>query len=218
MSLERKHVDKKTLQFILSIIHFSSSHSFIFLFEFHVTMALRAESSNFSSLTLSTTAMSHLVGLPVYWHEANSTPTMDWDKWLDLFQVVVMAKFSISITELTRDADQQNPRARALLGDMDEDPANKKVVSVLYLSLGETARKLFKDKYPHTTLWNLKVRELIQLATDCFQIKRNRTLDRHKFFSRMQQPGETLQQFWHTLNGIAALCDFGEITKTLLLP
>ena len=180
-------------------------------------MSLRAESSNSSSLTLSTTAMSHLVGLPVYWHEANSTPTMDWDKWLDLFQVAVMAKFSISITELTRDADQQNPRARALLGDMDEDPANKKVVSVLYLSLGEAARKIFKDKYPHTTLWNLKVRELIQLATGCFQIKRNRTLDRHKFFSGMQQPGETLQQFWHTLNGLAAPCDFGEITKTLVL-
>ena len=33
----------------------------------------------------------------------------------------------------------------------------------------------------------------------------------------MQQPGETLQQFWHTLNGLAALCDFGEITKTLVL-
>ena len=90
-------------------------------------------------------------------------------------------------------------------------------MSVLYLSLGEAARKLFKDKYPHTTLWNLKVRELIQLATDCFQIKRNRTLDRHTFFSRMQQPGETLQQFWHTLNGLAAPCDFGEITKTLVL-
>ena len=80
--------------------------------------------------------MSHLVRLPVNWHEANSTPTMNWDKWLDLFQVAVMAKFSISITELTRDVDQQNPRVRALLGAMDEDPANKKVVSVLYLSLG----------------------------------------------------------------------------------
>ena len=47
--------------------------------------------------------------------------------------------------ELTRDADQQNPRARALLGDMDEDPANKKVVSVLCLSLGEAAKKLFNS-------------------------------------------------------------------------
>ena len=171
-------------------------------------MALRAENS---SLSLSTTAMSHLVGLPVYWHEANTSPTMDWDKWVDLFQVAVMAKFSISISELTREATEQNPRA------MDEDPANKKVVSVMYLSLGEAARKLFKDKYPHTTLWNLKVRELMQLAADCFQVKRNRTLDRHRFFSRAQQPGESLQQFWHTLNGLAALCDFGEITNTLVL-
>ena len=177
-------------------------------------MALRAENS---SLSLSTTAMSHLVGLPVYWHEANTSPTMDWDKWVDQFQVAVMAKFSISISELTREATEQNPRARALLGDMDEDPANKKVVSVMYLSLGEAARKLFKDKYPHSTLWNLKVRELMQLAADCFQVKRNRTLDRHRFFSRAQQPGESLQQFWHTLNGLAALCDFGEITNTLVL-
>ena len=176
-------------------------------------MALRAE----NSLSLSTTAMSHLVGLPVYWHEANTSPTMDWDKWVDLFQVAVMAKFSISISELTREATEQNPRVRALLGDMDEDPANKKVVSVMYFSLGEAARKLFKDKYPDTTLWNLKVRELMQLAADCFQVKRNRTLDRHKFFSRAQQPGESLKQFWHTLNGLAALCNFGEITNTLVL-
>ena len=87
----------------------------------------------------------------------------------------------------------------------------------MYLSLGEAARKLFKDKYPHTTLWNLKARELIQLATECYHVKRNRTLNRHNFFSRMQQQGETLQQFWHALNGLAALCDFGEITNTLVL-
>ena len=31
-----KHVDEKTLQFILNIIHSSSSHSFTFLFDFHV--------------------------------------------------------------------------------------------------------------------------------------------------------------------------------------
>ena len=116
-------------------------------------MALRAESNNSysSSLTLSTTAMSHLVGLPVYWHEATSSPTMDFDKWLDLFQVAVMAKFSISITELFREVNEQNPRVHPLLGDMDEDAANKKIVSVMNLSLGEVARKQFKDKYPHKT-------------------------------------------------------------------
>ena len=38
-----------------------------------------------------------------------------------------------------------------------------------------------------------------------------------KFFSRLQQPGETLFEFWHSLNGLAAMCDFGEITFTLVL-
>ena len=32
----------------------------------------------------------------------------------------------------------------------------------------------------------------------------------------MQQPGETLQQLWHTLNDLAAPCDFGEITQTFV--
>ena len=36
-------------------------------------------------------------------------------------------------------------------------------------------------------------------------------------FSRLQQPGETLFQFWHALNGLAAICDFRDITTTLVL-
>ena len=31
----------------------------------------------------------------------------------------------------------------------------------------------------------------------------------------MQQPGETLQQLWHTLIDLAAPCDFGEINENL---
>ena len=52
------------------------------------------------------------------------------------------------------------------MGDLKEDPANKKVISVMYLSLGEEARKQFKDKYPHTALWELKAQELITLCND----------------------------------------------------
>ena len=50
-----------------------------------------------------------------------------------------------------------------------------------------------------------------------FSNKRNRTLDRHLFYSKMQQPGESLQLFWHTFNGLVALCDFVEITNTMVL-
>ena len=88
---------------------------------------------------------------------------------------------------------------------------------MLYLSLVEAAGKQFRDKFPHVTLWSLKVSELTKMCNECFWKKGNRTLDRHKFFSQMQQPGETLHQFWHALNVLAAPCDFGEITKTLFL-
>ena len=87
----------------------------------------------------------------------------------------------------------------------------------MYLSLGEAASKQFKDKYPHTALWELKAQELITPCNDCFRKKRNRTLDRHRFFLRLQQPGEILFQFWHALNGLAAICNFGVITTTLVL-
>ena len=97
---------------------------------------------------------------------------MDWDKLFDLFQVALMAKCSISVTELTREADQQNPRVRLFSRDLDENPANKKVISILYLSLGEQARNPFMAKEPHTALWDLKAQELIALCTDCFRKKR----------------------------------------------
>ena len=142
---------------------------------------------------------------------------MNWDKWFDLFQVALMAKCSVSITELTRGGTQQKPRVRALLGDLDEDPVNKKFISVMYLSLGEAARKQFMDKYSHTALWELKAQELITLRNECFRKKRNRTQDRHRFFTRLQQPGKSLFQFWHALNGLAALGNFGEISTTLVL-
>ena len=92
------------------------------------------------------------MGLPIFWQDAAANPLMEWDKWLDLFQVAMMAKYSISITELTREANQQKPRVRTLMGDLDEDLANKKVISVIYVALGEAARKRIKDKYPHTAL------------------------------------------------------------------
>ena len=57
---------------------------------------------------------------------------------------------------MAREVTQQQPRVRSLMGKLDEDPANKKVVSAMYLSLGEVVRKEFGDKFPHITLCALK--------------------------------------------------------------
>ena len=34
-------------------------------------------------------------------------------------------------------------------------------------------------------------------------------MDRHKFLNRKQKEDESLKQFWHALNRLAAKCDFG---------
>ena len=54
------------------------------------------------------------------------------------------------------------------MGDLEEEPANKKVVSVLYLSLGEAAAKQLRDKFSHVTLWSLKVSKLTKMCNECF--------------------------------------------------
>ena len=165
-------------------------------------MALRAENSSLTS-----SSSSHLFGLPVFWNDTTTNTTMDWDKWFGLFQVALMAKYSISVPGFARCWGISTKMI----------PANTKDISILYLSLGEAARKQFMDNYPHTALWDLKAQELINRCIECFRKQRNRTLDRHRVFSRLQKPGETLFQFWHALNGLAELCDSGETTPTLVL-
>ena len=75
---------------------------------------------------------------------------------------------------------------------------------------------MFKDKYPEVSVWTLRAQEMIDRCVNCFHVARNRTLDRHRFLSRKQQPEESLQQFWHSLNGLASRCELGEITQTLV--
>ena len=141
---------------------------------------------------------------------------MEWERWFDLFAVAVMAKYSISIEELIRTTDVNSPRIKALIGDMAEEAAEKKVVTWLFLSVGEPARKMFKDKHPNLSVWTLGVRDMTERCRNCFHVAPNRTLDRHKFLSRKQQNNESLQQFWNALNGLASRCELGEITQTLV--
>ena len=99
---------------------------------------------------------------------------------------------------------------------MPEEAANKKAVSMMFLSLGEAGRKMFRDKYPEKTIWSLQTTEMLQSCEGCIRIERNRTFDRHHFLSHKQMPNESLLQFWHTLNGLAARCELGEVTQTLV--
>ena len=71
---------------------------------------------------------------------------------------------------------------------------------------------MLTDKFPKINILLIHLNILIQNCNECFQMRRNRTLDRHTFLSRKQKPSEPLHQLWNVLNGLAAKCDFGNQT------
>ena len=168
-------------------------------------MALRDSSSNETDEN-STTPVS---GLHYFWQEADKTPSYEWEQWVQLFEVAVLARHSISVSELIREEDQHNPRSAALMGNLELEPAKRKVTSLLYISIGNTGRKMLMDKFPKINILLIQLNILLQNCNECFQMRRNRTLDRHMFLSRKQKPSETLHQFRIVPNGSAAKCDFG---------
>ena len=76
---------------------------------------------------------SSIAGLPIYWQEATKPPELEWEKWMELFEVALMAKSIIPVAELTKTTVDKD---KSLMGDMEEATAMKKANSGLYLALG----------------------------------------------------------------------------------
>ena len=159
---------------------------------------------------------SAVAGLPTFWDTAEIAPKTEWEDWWDLFMVAVNAKYSISVNENLREATAQNPRIAGLINNLNEQAAESKVVSVLFLSLGTAGRKSLTHKFPQIRVATIPHREKRKNCEQAFRKPRKRTLERYKLFSRKQTQKETLRQFWHTLTGMAAKCDFGDQTDSLI--
>ena len=78
------------------------------------------------------------------------------------------------MTEHLRDADQQNPRNAAMMENLDEIPAKRKLVSLIYISIEKTGRKMLTDSFPNINILLIELRNLVQNCTECFQTRRNR--------------------------------------------
>ena len=72
------------------------------------------------------------------------------------------------------------------------------------------------DKFLHIRILTTPLQEVMRSCGECFRVRRNRTLDRHKLLSRKQNNNESLHQHSNTLNGLAAKCNFGEQTDGLV--
>ena len=86
--------------------------------DLHVNMALRAQNNNSPLFDSVNNFNVTFWSFTCLFAQGEFQPHNNWDKWLDLFQVTILAKSSTSITELNREVTQQTPGAQAIVGDM----------------------------------------------------------------------------------------------------
>ena len=83
-------------------------------------MALRADEDNPDS---------PLLGLSCFWQVAEKSPSFEWEQWMQLFEVAVLARQFISITELLQD-----PREPSLMDNFEKKLTKRKVGCLLYIT------------------------------------------------------------------------------------
>ena len=119
----------------------------------------------------------------IFWQDADKSPTAEWNIWVELFEMAVLARLSIWISEEIKTPTEQDPTFPASLGNLTVGTATKKVVSLLHLSIGKTDRKMLTDKYPQINIFVIELADMLVRCRACFEVRRNRTLDRHKFLA-----------------------------------
>ena len=82
-------------------------------------------------MILTTQPTSPLPGLSYFWQDADKSPTTEWNSWVELFEMAVLARHSSSTSEVLKTPTEQDPTFPALLGNLTVDTATKKVVSLL---------------------------------------------------------------------------------------
>ena len=90
------------------------------------------------------------------------------------------------------------------------------MISILFLSIGKTARRNLLDKFPANQIAIITSSELLKRCTQAFVVRQNTTLDRFCSFFRKQEQIESPQQFWIALNGLAANREFKGQTSSLV--
>lgn len=90
-------------------------------------------------------------------------------------------------------------------------------ISILLTCLGENGIDIF-----NSFVWKddeedkNKFTDVLKKFDEHFKPKRNVTFMRHKFFTRSQEPGETIDQFVTDLRNKSKDCDFGDLVEGLI--
>ena len=103
-----------------------------------------------------------------------------------------------------------------MCGDKPWPLADRKTVSLLYLSVGIKVRRILNYKNPHIMIDTLTTVDLWKIVEEAFIRPRNITFDRHVFQITKQHRGETVEHFYGKLKELTENCDFGNKEETLI--
>ena len=103
-----------------------------------------------------------------------------------------------------------------MCGDKPWQLAERKTVSLLYLSIGVEGRCILNCKNPHKMIDTLPTVNFWKIVDEAFIRPRNITFDRHVFLITKQLRGETVEQFYGKLKELAENCDFENKEETLI--
>ena len=102
-----------------------------------------------------------------------------------------------------------------MCGDKPWSLADRKTVSLLYLSIGIEGRRILNCKNPHILIDTLTAVDFWKIVEEAFIRPRNITYDRHVFLITKQFRGETVEHFYGKLKELAEDCDCENKEETL---
>ena len=103
-----------------------------------------------------------------------------------------------------------------MCGDKRWPLADRKTVSLIYLSIGVEGRRILNCKNPHLMIDTLTTVDFWKIVEEAFIRSRNITFDRHVFLITKQLRGETVEHFYGKLKELAENCDFQIKEETLI--
>ena len=101
-------------------------------------------------------------------------------------------------------------------GDKPWPLADRKTVSLLYLSIRIEGRCILNYRNPHIMIDTLTTVDFWKIMEEAFIRRRNINFDRHIFLITKQLRVETVEHFYGNLKELAENCDFGNKQETLI--
>ena len=94
--------------------------------------------------------------------------------------------------------------------------ADRKTVSMLYLSLGTEGRRIICSRNPHLKMDTLTTVELWSNMESTFIHQRNITIDRYMLLTTKQSKRESIEHFFGKLMELSENCYLGDQEDTLI--